>query len=151
MMKQTFRIGSIAACLLAAIPFTINGVSRPWPAIDVEQQSTHAHLSGLMAKITMRDGATRTVKLEGVGCPLSICSRVAIKAKTEGESVVKAWLDSLAAIKDTTDHDALFVFKTGTSQRMSLITDFRVLYLANRLGGTERLDMARIKTVEFVD
>jgi hypothetical protein len=103
-----------------------------------------------MARITMGDGATRTVKLEGVGCPLSICSRVAIKAKTEAESVVRTWLDSLAAIKDTTDQDALFVFKNGTSRRMSLITDFRVLYLANRLGGTERLDLTRIKTVEFV-
>jgi hypothetical protein len=97
----------------------------------------------------MRDGATRTVKLEGVGCARSICSRTAIKAKTQADSLVRTWFDSLAAIKDTTASDALFVLKDGTSRRMSLVNDFRVLYLATSLGGTDRLDLARVRAVEF--
>jgi hypothetical protein len=149
-MRITFRIGSIAACLLAAIPFTTNGASAPSPAIDLDQQSARGHLSGLTARITMRDGGTRTVKLEGVGCPQSICSRTAIKAKNQSDSLVRTWFDSLAAIQDTTASSALFVLKDGTSRRMSLINDFRVLYLANRLGGTEKLDLAKVKAVEFL-
>jgi hypothetical protein len=103
-----------------------------------------------MARITMRDGTTRTVNLEGVGCTQSICSRTTIKAKSESDSVLKTRFDGLAAIQDTTSRDALFVMKDGTSKRMSLLTDFRVLYLANRLGGQERLDLGAVKSVEFV-
>jgi hypothetical protein len=103
-----------------------------------------------MAKITTRDGATRTVKVEGVGCPRSICSRTAIKAKTQRDWLVRTWFDNLAAIKDTTASDALFVLKDGTSRRMSLVDDFRVLYLDGWLGGTDRLDLARVEAVEFL-
>lgn len=147
-MKVIFRVGSFAACLLAAVPFT-SAVSAPPSAVD-QGQSANGHLTGIMAKITMRDGTTRTVKLEGVGCLQSICSRTAIKATTKTDSLVRTWFDGLATIKDTTDADALFVLKDGTSQRMSLLSDFRVLYLADRLGGTEKLDLAKVKAIEFL-
>jgi hypothetical protein len=149
-MNATFRIGSIATLLLAAIPFAKNAASGSLSVLEADQQAAAGHLSGLTAKITMRDGATRTVKLEGVGCPLGLCSRTAIKAKTGADSLVKTWFDCLAAITDTTPNDALFVLKDGTRQRMSLVHDFRVLYLANRLGGTEKLDLAKVKAVEFL-
>ena len=148
-MTNMFRAGSLAAGLLAIAPFT-SGANGSSLVISVDQVSANHHLSGLMARITMRDGTTRTVKLEGVGCTQSICSRTAIKAKSESDSVVKTWFDGLAAIQETTSRDALFVMKDGTSKRMSLLTDFRVLYLANRLAGPERLDLAAVKSVEFV-
>jgi hypothetical protein len=148
-MKVRFRIGFLAACLLAVVPFT-NGASAPRSAVDQNQQSANGHLTGLMAKITMRDGTTRTVKLEGVGCLQSICSRTAIKAKEKTDSLVRTWFDSLVAIKDTTASDALFVLKDGTSRRMSLVNDFRVLYVATWLGGTDRFDLSRVKAVEFL-
>jgi hypothetical protein len=88
-------------------------------------------------------------RLEGVGCSASICSRTVIKSNAGSDSLVKTWLDSIAAIRDTTASDALFVLKDGTARRLSLVTDFRVLYLANRLGGTEKLDLAKVKSVEF--
>src|SRR5215469_18972382 len=147
-MTNIFRAGSLAAGLLAIASFT-PGANRLSPAVSVDQVSA-THQSGLMARITMRDGTTRTVKLEGVGCTQSICSRMAIKAKSESDSVVKTWFDGLTAIQDTTSRDALFVMKDGTGKRMSLLTDFRVLYLANRLGGPERLDLGAVKSVEFV-
>src|SRR5215831_14419116 len=133
-MKNMFRAGAIVAGLAVAV-FT-SGASGPSPAINVDEVSASHHLSGLI-RITMRDGATRTVKLEGVGCMQNICSRTAIKAKSESDSLVRTWLDGLKAIQDTTSSDALFVMKDGTSKRMSLLTDFRVLYLTNRLGGAE--------------
>ena len=148
-MKAIFRVGSIAACLFAVIPFT-NGASGPSSAIDGFGQSTQGHVSSLVARITMHNGATRAVKLEGVGCSQSICSRTAIKAKTASDTLVRTWFDSLAAIKDIRAGDALFVLKDGRSHRMSLINDFRVLYLANQLGGTEKLDLATVRSVEFL-
>ena len=89
-------------------------------------------------------------RIDGVGCAASICSRTVIKSKTDREPLVKTWLDSIAAIRDTTASDALFVLKDGTARRLSFVTDFRVLYLANRLGGTEKLDLAKLKSVEFL-
>ena len=148
-MKVIFRVGSMAACLIGLVAFT-NGARGRSSAVDLDQQSAHGHLSGLMAKITMRDGYTRTVKLEGVGCAQSMCSRTAIKAKTHADSLVRTWLDTLSAIKNTTPTDALFVLKDGTSRRMSLVNGFRVLYLGTRLGGADRLDLAMVKAVEFL-
>src|SRR5215831_13887628 len=115
-MTNIFRAGSLAAGLLAVASFTsgANGLS---PAVNVDQVSANHHQSGLMARITMRDGTTRTVRLEGVGCTQNICSRTAIKAKSESDSVVRTWFDGLAAIRDTTSRDALFVMKDGTSKR----------------------------------
>jgi hypothetical protein len=148
-MKLTFRIGGVAACLLAAGPFAMNGANRPSPVSNADQPFTQEHSPGSVARITMHDGATRTVKLQGVGCPQGICSRTAIKAKDQ-DSVVQTRFDSLTQIKDITPTDALFVLKDGTSRRLSLIYDFRVLYLANRLGGIDKLDLAAVKTVEFI-
>jgi hypothetical protein len=64
--------------------------------------------------------------------------------------MVSLWLDSIAAIKDTNENNALLVMKNGTEQRMSLVTDFRVLYLANRSRSSEKLDLAEIKSLEFL-
>ena len=147
-MNVAFRIGSVATLLLAAISFAGNTARPNVSSSETDRQA--GHLSGPTAKIIMRDGATRTVQLEGVGCPLGICSRNAIKTKNGANSLVKTWFDCLAAIMDTTPNDALFVLRDGTRQRMSLVHDFRVLYLANRLGGTEKLDLAKVKAVEFV-
>ena len=142
-MKTTsLRIICLAAALLSPVPFALRGAGEP-------SEDRQSHLSGLTARITMADGTSRMARLEGVGCSASICSRIAIKGKAENESLVKTWLDSIAAIRDTTPKDALFVLKDGTARRLSLVTDFRVLYLANRLGGTEKLDLARVKSVEF--
>ena len=146
-MKMTaLRMGLIALGLLGpAAVSTVSGASS-----SAASENTQGHASGLMAKITTRDGNARTVKLEGVGCAKAICSRTAIKGQGADNLEVSAWLDSLAAIRETSGHDALFVSKDGTSRRLSLLTDFRVLYLANRLGGAQKLDLAQVESVEFV-
>jgi hypothetical protein len=140
-MKVTsLRISCMTVALLIPIAFTTQGASEP----------RQGHSERLTAKMTLPDGTSRTVRLEGVGCPVSICSRVSIKGKAEGDSLVKVWLDSLAAIRDTTAKDALFVSKDGTAQRLSLVYDFRVLYLENHLGGTQKLDLTKVKSIEFL-
>ena len=106
--------------------------------------------SGIIAKVTLPDGTTHMANLEGVGCPTAICSRVAIKAQAKGDAAVTTRFDALASIQDANAEDALFVLKNGIAQRRSLVWDFRVLYLANPSGGSDKLDLATIKSIEFL-
>ena len=141
-MKNTLlRIIILAAASLSPITLAVRGAGA--------SSEDQWHLSGLTARITMADGTSRTAKLDGVGCTASICSRTFIRSAAGSEPPIKTWLDSIAAIRDTTATDALFVLKDGTARRRTLIKDFRVLYLANRLGGNERLDLATVRSVEF--
>lgn len=107
-------------------------------------------LWGLTAKITMRDGTTRTATFEGVGCTASICSRVAIKGNKADGTPVTTRLDSIASIRDTTTSGALLVLKDGTTRPLTLLNDFRVVYLDSRSGGAEKLDLSRVRSVEFM-
>ena len=137
----------MTGALLFPISFAILGGTRESSEPDKTEQG---HSSGLTARIVMADGTNRTARLEGVGCTVSICSRVAIEGKSENKSPVRSWLDAIAEIRDTTANDALFVMKDGTARRLSLMKDFRVLYLATRISGTEKLDLAKVKSVEFL-
>jgi hypothetical protein len=119
------------------------------PAAFATQENRQGHLSGLTARITLADGTIRTATIEGLGCSEAICSRVAIKGKADGDSLVSFWLDSIAGIRDTTDQDVLIVMKSGAAARVSLVRDFRVLYLANRTLSLEKLDLGKIKSLEF--
>lgn len=145
-MKTTIlRFVITSVVLLAPLTLATRG------AKSVSQEpNPQGHLSDLAAKITLPDGSSRLFRLEGVGCPTGMCSRIAIKGRAKDASLVKDWLDTLAAIKETNDKDALFVFKNGKEQRLSLMSYFRVLYLANQSGRTEKVDLAKIKSIEFL-
>jgi len=139
---KILRIGCVAMVLL--IPaFTSGGASLP--------SQVEGHGSGIMAKVVSTDGTSRTVRLEGVGCTESMCSRVFIRSKGESGAPLQTWLDSIASIKDTTASDALFVMKDGTERRLTLVSDFRVLYVSSRDGGAQKLDLAKILSLEFLD
>jgi len=105
----------------------------------------------MMAKVVSADGTARTVRLEGWGCMESMCSRVFIRTKGENGAPLRTFLDSIASIKDTTATDALFVMKDGTEHRLAFVTDYRMLYVSNRIGPTEKLDLAKIRSFEFLD
>ena len=144
MNKTLLRKSWIPALLLVPVAFAMKEAG----AADAPGQQ--AHLSGLTARITLPDGTVQMAKLEGLGCSQSICSRVAIKGKATNNALTSFWLDGIAAIKDTTETGALLVMKDGTGQRISLITDFRVLYLANQSRSPEKLDLTKIKSLEFL-
>lgn len=146
MKLQILRISCLAAGLFAAAALMTNASGAPPETTGVAAQ----HQAGSTARITMRDGRVRIVKLEGVGCPQAMCSRKAIKAAPQDESAVSLWFDGLGAIRNTTNRDAEFVSKDGTSQRLSLLANFRVLYLAGPLGLSEKLDLGQVQSVEFV-
>jgi hypothetical protein len=116
------------------------------------------HWSNLRAKITMPDGSSRSVVVQGVGCIVSTCSRVAVRS-TESSARLAAfglhkemntWLDSLAAIKDITKSDALFVFKDGTTRRLSIVDGNRFFYFANPHFGSGKIDVTKVRSIEFL-
>ena len=109
------------------------------------------HRSHLRAKITLADGTARTVTLQGVGCTASMCSRVAVR-----DMKARVWLDGLASVsKISQDGDAgpvkaFFKFKNGTERTESVVADNRVLYLEGRFGRSEKLDLASLSEIAFI-
>ena len=117
------------------------------PVVTGGQESRSAPL---VATITLANGSRRTASLEGVGCSETLCSRVAVRSRTDGDAhVQRTRLDSLLAIKDITKDGARFVFKDGTERRQSVVSDNRVLYVVNQGGGKAKIDLAGIASVEF--
>lgn len=136
------RILSVAmvCAALAMTAFVGAGVSGSPPS----------HVAGLSVKITAQDGRTRIIRLDGVGCTASMCSRTMMKAKAERDALAQLWLDGIAAIRDTTDHDALFDMRDGTQKRLALVKDSRVFYLTAESGHSEKMDIAATRSIEFL-
>jgi hypothetical protein len=139
---RILRIGCMAMVLLVPA-FRSGGASLP--------SQVEGHRSGIAARVTATDGTSRTVRLEGVGCTENMCSRVFIRSKGEGGALRQTWLDSIASIKNTTADDALFVMRDGTERRLTFAPSFRVLYLSGRVGSGQKLDLATIQSIEFLD
>jgi hypothetical protein len=135
-MKTLMRWSFLAALLLSPAAFTT-------------RMASGQSVFGLKAKITLLNGETHTMKIEGVGCTASICSRTVLKGKDDHDAMVTTPFDSVAAIKDTTGHNALFVMRDGSQRRISLVTDFRVLYLTSEAGAPEKMDLAKVKSIDF--
>ena len=143
-MKNMFTRGCcVSAVLLISAALILRGAG-PGP------RPGEGHLAGLTARITLLDGTTKTAKLEGLGCTTSICSRVLIKGKESSGSEVKVWLDGISQIRDTSPTGASLIMKDGTQHRLSLLTDFRVLYLSGFFQRPEKLDLASVKSLEFL-
>jgi hypothetical protein len=108
------------------------------------------HSSSLMAKITLPGGTTRDVTLEGVGCPVAMCSRVLIRSNSPGDGnapgfgLASFWIDTIASIRETTSDGALFVMKDGSQRRLAFVRDFSVLYVVDPSGRAGKLDLAKV-------
>jgi hypothetical protein len=143
MKTNALKLLCLSASLLAPVSLKLNA-NEAFRSRDAAR-----HLSDLTVSVTLSNGSVRTGRLEGVGCSGSICSRIGIKAKDENGALTPSWLDGLAAIKDTTADSAVFVMKDGSEQRRSFISDFRVLYLLNQSGMPYKLDLAKVKRIDF--
>ena len=112
-------------------------------------ESNEGHRSSLKAVLTMADGSTRPVTLEGVGCTASMCSRV----RARENSSANIWLDQLASATEIQDADsgvqAVFQYKDGSTRAATIENGNRVLYIANGHGKQEKLDLARVSRIEF--
>src|SRR5262245_11007226 len=63
--------------------------------------ASHAHTGhpSRVAHLTFRDGTCEDVALEGVGCPVAICSRVAIQSRGAGSPLAQTSLDDISALE----------------------------------------------------
>ena len=101
-------------------------------------------------RLELRDGSSRLVQLQGVGCDESICSRVAVNSRTVGNVVVnRTKFADIRAVKDITDDSALFVFQDGTTRHVSVILDNRVLYVVGSTGATEKIRLRELRAVDL--
>ena len=149
MKISIIRTSSLAVVLLVAGTLASHGATGFLTSKE-DNASAQEHLTSLMARITLPNGATETVRLDGIGCTESMCSRVLIKAKTAQSALVEMWFDSIVAIRDIHEDGALFVLKDHSEQRLSLVSDFRVLYVAKDGTRKEKLDLAKVKSFEIL-
>jgi hypothetical protein len=105
-----------------------------------------APISSLTAKLTSLNGTSRAIVLDGVGCSVSMCSRVFIRGRSQDGSQEQILLNTIASIKD----GKVFTLKNGSERHLSLVPDFRVLYFTNPDGDTEKIDLTKIKSIEFL-
>ena len=121
-------------------------------ATRITAHDSEGHLSSLRATVTMTDGTSRVITLQGVGCTAGMCSRVrATDVKTES-----VWLDGLASVRDISHETkgpikALFTFKDGSERQASIVAGNRVLYVQGQFGRTEKLDLARLTRIDFLN
>jgi hypothetical protein len=138
-MKMPRVVATGIVCLVAT-----GGVAGITPHDD------EGHRSSLRATVTMADGTARVVTLQGVGCAVSICSRV----RAKDSKAYNVWLDGLASVREIS-HDvdgpvsAIFKFRDGTERQTSIVEANRVLYLEGGFGRTEKLDLASLTKIEF--
>jgi hypothetical protein len=110
------------------------------------------HRSSLRATAIMTDGTARSITLQGVGCNASMCSRVAI----ENVKLERLWLDGLTSIRGISRRPAGPVtarlrFKDGVERNESIVSSNRVLYIEGRAGATEKLDIASLARLDFLE
>jgi hypothetical protein len=100
----------------------------------------------------MTDGTARNITLQGVGCDASMCSRVAI----ENVKLDRVWLDGLTLIREISHGPAgavtaILRFKDGVERNESIVSGNRVLYIEGRRGATEKLDIASLARIDFLE
>lgn len=137
--------------LVLSLTFAMGAISDTLKHSRPKPQSPGHHASGLMARVALHNGTYRTVTLDGFGCSAAICSRVFVEGRTGEGSAAKIWIDGLSAIRDITANSAVFVMKDGTQQRLSLITDFRVLYMQEGSSKPQKLDLSNVQSLQMVE
>ena len=105
---------------------------------------------GLEAKLALADGTTQMVRLQGVGCSVSMCSRTMIRSTADRGSVQSTQLNQIAAIHDTSDGQTEFVMKDGSARRLAIVPENRYLYFERTHGAPAKVDLGHLKSLEFV-
>ena len=103
-------------------------------------------------RLTFRTGESRETTLAGVGCSQVICSRVAIRARSERESQDERPIrfDDILAIRLRGAGRATLETVDGASRHLAIPVENRTLYLVEPGHVSERLDMRELTAVEFL-
>jgi hypothetical protein len=139
-MKRTIVTSAVLALALLAVPLHVVG----GPARGSTAQAAR------LVRVGLKDGSSKIVRFDGVGCNESICSRVAVNSRTVGDVIAnRTRFDDIAAIQEICDDTALFVFKDGTKRRVSVVPDNRVLYVIGADGNTQKISLAGVLSIDF--
>jgi hypothetical protein len=141
------RVSAIGLIWLLLNSSGFASMMTPWlplPAV------ADGHQSSLRARVTMVDGTSKAITIQGVGCTDRICSRVRATA-VMADSV---WLDGLASVRAVSHNasgpvSAVFTFRNGVERHASIAQLNRVLYVDGRFGRTEKLDLGSLTRIDF--
>ena len=137
---RTFLIFATLATILTVMPMY---AERGAP-------SKHAEHAGPLIRLNVRDGSSQMVTLDGVGCDETICSRVAVNVRSLGNVIAnRTRFADIAAIRDISEATATFVLKDGTTHRLSVVPDNRVLYVFDANHRAQKISLQRLTSVEF--
>jgi hypothetical protein len=101
-------------------------------------------------QLWFRDGSGQTVQLNGVGCDESICSRTIVNTRAVGRAAVDhTRLDEIALVRDINDGDAVVVLKDGSTRRVSVVPDNRVLYVIGADGRRQKIRLGQLTSIQF--
>ena len=121
--------------------------SRATPA------TAHERMTHRLVRLTPASGPSRVATLEGVGCIQAICSRVAIRTlgDDEGEHAdVLVDFETITAIRSHGGGRATVDLIDGTSRRVVIPVNNRVLYLSDDSHRAEKLDVGQLEAIEFL-
>ena len=137
---RTFMTSAVVATILTAMPMYA----------EREVSSEHPEHAGQLIRLNVRDGSSQIVTLDGVGCNETICSRVAVNARSLGNVIAnRTRFADIAAIRDISEAAATFVLKDGTTHRLSVVPDNRVLYVFDANHRAQKIGLQRLMSVEF--
>ena len=137
---RTLLTAAVLATILTVMPmYAERGAS-----------SEHVEHAGALIRLDARDGSSQIVTLDGVGCAETICSRVAVNARSLGNVIAnRTRFADIAAIRDISDGAATFVLRDGTIHRLSVAPDNRVLYVFDANHRAQKIGLQRLTSVEF--
>jgi hypothetical protein len=137
---RMFMTSAVLATILTVMPMS---AERGTP-------SEHLEHAGQSIRLNVRDGSSQIVTLDGVGCNETICSRVAVNARSLGNVIAnRTRFADIAAIRDISEGTATFVLKDGTMHRLSVVPDNRVLYVFDSNHRPQKISLQRLTSVEF--
>jgi hypothetical protein len=110
----------------------------------------HVKNTGRLIRLNVRDGSSQIVTLDGVGCDDTICSRVAVNVRSLGNVIAnRTRFADIGAIRDISEAAATFVLKDGTTHRLSVVPDNRVLYVFDANHRAQKISLQCLTSVEF--
>jgi hypothetical protein len=139
-MRRVLCISAgLAAILFAVSPHVVSGAA-----------SSDADQAPRPVRVTLRDGSSKVVRLDGVGCDESICSRVAVVSRTVGNIIMdRTRFETIAAVREIADNSAVFVLRDGRIRRVSVVPDNRVLYVIAADGRRQKIGLRELQSIDF--
>ena len=145
---MTVRIAALIIAVVLAGPW----VSSKWTGI-VLASAAGTHPAGHVIRIVPRNGLPYVESLDGIGCSEALCSRVFVRVwvdDDEGPAIQRIAFDTVTAIDMLGGGDARIRSVDGTSQRVIVAADNRVLYLIDQTGRAKTLNLSKGVSIEFL-